>query len=391
MFTIGYRTVLHHLSLEGGERVVEAEPYTGTRTRVKQLWHDTFEANPLLSPWAGPYGGTPPFDRVRVADIKPALKPRWRKSWPRSKTSRRNPAAPTFDNTLGQLERSGHAFDRVNAIYDVWASTMNTGAFQAVEREMGPKIAAFHDAVTQNSQLFARIEAVYEENCVSSSGLLTPAQTPAVLGITTPVSCAPAPSSMLPPKLRWETSTSALPACSRISAKISWPTSRNTCCISPTARIWRACRRRSARPRLRRGVGTSGAVGHSQHPLRHGPIPHVRVAAWTCVKESGARTTTAATTAMLMTTRASSPEILALRSERARLLDLRLMPIGGSPTGMAGSPENAMALLMRIWPAAVARVREEVADMQAIADVDAPGIKIEAWGLSLLRRESAPG
>ena len=42
---IDYRTVLHHLSLEGDERVVEAEPYAATRARVKEIWHSTFEMN----------------------------------------------------------------------------------------------------------------------------------------------------------------------------------------------------------------------------------------------------------------------------------------------------------------------------------------------------------
>ena len=46
---------------------------------------------------------------------------------------------------------------------------------------------------------------------------------------------------------------------------------------------------------------------------------------------------------------------------------------------MAGHPDEATALLMRIWPAAVARAREEVADMQAIADVATPGLRIAAW------------
>jgi glutamate-ammonia-ligase adenylyltransferase len=41
---IGYRTVLHHLSLEGqGERVVEAAPYAATRARVVEIWRETFE------------------------------------------------------------------------------------------------------------------------------------------------------------------------------------------------------------------------------------------------------------------------------------------------------------------------------------------------------------
>jgi len=42
---IGYRTVLHHLSLEGdGERIVEAAPYARTRERISRIWRDTFES-----------------------------------------------------------------------------------------------------------------------------------------------------------------------------------------------------------------------------------------------------------------------------------------------------------------------------------------------------------
>ncbi|MGO9633908.1 MAG: bifunctional [glutamate--ammonia ligase]-adenylyl-L-tyrosine phosphorylase/[glutamate--ammonia-ligase] adenylyltransferase [Steroidobacteraceae bacterium] len=40
---IGYRSVLHHQSLEGGMRVVEAGPYAETRARVKDIWRNTFD------------------------------------------------------------------------------------------------------------------------------------------------------------------------------------------------------------------------------------------------------------------------------------------------------------------------------------------------------------
>jgi peptidyl-dipeptidase Dcp len=46
---------------------------------------------------------------------------------------------------------------------------------------------------------------------------------------------------------------------------------------------------------------------------------------------------------------------------------------------MAKTPENAMSLMMQVWPSAVAREHEEVADMQGIADAEHAGIKIAAW------------
>jgi glutamine synthetase adenylyltransferase len=48
---IGYRTVLHHLSLEGqGERVVEAAPHVETRARVVEIWRETFEPGKIPAP-----------------------------------------------------------------------------------------------------------------------------------------------------------------------------------------------------------------------------------------------------------------------------------------------------------------------------------------------------
>ena len=58
---------------------------------------------------------------------------------------------------------------------------------------------------------------------------------------------------------------------------------------------------------------------------------------------------------------------------------------------MAKTPDNAMKLMMQVWTAAVARVKEEVADMQKIADAEGAGIKIEPWDYRYLRREGAQG
>ena len=40
---VNYRTILHHLSLEGGQRVVEAGPHAATRAQVREIWRAAFE------------------------------------------------------------------------------------------------------------------------------------------------------------------------------------------------------------------------------------------------------------------------------------------------------------------------------------------------------------
>src|SRR5215203_6909707 len=83
------------------------------------------------------------------------------------------PAAPTFENTIAALERTGSTLDRVSTVYGIWAGTMSSPEMQSVEREMGPKFAALSDKITQNEALFRRIEAVYN---APEKSKLTPEQ-----------------------------------------------------------------------------------------------------------------------------------------------------------------------------------------------------------------------
>jgi peptidyl-dipeptidase Dcp len=72
-------------------------------------------------------------------------------------------------------------------------------------------------------------------------------------------------------------------------------------------------------------------------------------------------------------------QILQLRAERAKLFDLPTHAHWKLQPTMAKNPENAMKLMGGVWPAAVARVNEEVKDMQALADKEGAKIKIEPW------------
>ena len=149
----------------------------------------TSPANPLLAKWEGPYGGVPPFDRVQVADFKPALEAGMAENLAEVERIAKNTAAPTFENTIVALEATGQTLDRVQTIYGVFGSTMNGPEFQVVQREMAPRLSAFNDQITQNEALFKRIEAVYNS---PEKAKLDARSSSAWPGFTTQTSFAPA-------------------------------------------------------------------------------------------------------------------------------------------------------------------------------------------------------
>ena len=84
------------------------------------------DQNPLLQPWSGNYGGYPAFDKVKIKDFLPAFEVAMKEGLNEIEKIANNPAPPTFENTMLELEKSGHSISRLIAIYGVWSSTMNS-------------------------------------------------------------------------------------------------------------------------------------------------------------------------------------------------------------------------------------------------------------------------
>src|SRR4030095_1877066 len=71
-------------------------------------------ANPLLAKWEGSYGGVPPFDRVQIADFRPALEAGMAENLADVDRIAKDAAAPTFANTIAAMEGAGRTLDRVH-------------------------------------------------------------------------------------------------------------------------------------------------------------------------------------------------------------------------------------------------------------------------------------
>ncbi|HVT43231.1 MAG TPA: M3 family metallopeptidase, partial [Thermoanaerobaculia bacterium] len=120
------------------------------------------EPNLLLAEWTGPYNGLPAFDRMLLKDLKSALEAGMEKSLAEVDAIAANPEPPTFENTIVEMDRTGKQLDRVFTYYGIWSANMNSPEFREIQTAMIPKLSDYRSKISQNSDLFARIKAVYE-------------------------------------------------------------------------------------------------------------------------------------------------------------------------------------------------------------------------------------
>jgi peptidyl-dipeptidase Dcp len=117
-------------------------------------------ANALVSPWPGPYGGVPPWDHAKPENFPAALQVTLDEQRREIAAIATDASAPTFENTIVAMQRSGQAYDRVMRMFSVVRDNMSTPELQTVEREWTPKLAAAADEIAFNPRLFERVQAL---------------------------------------------------------------------------------------------------------------------------------------------------------------------------------------------------------------------------------------
>lgn len=332
--------------------------------------------NPLLADWSGPFGGVPPFDKVRVEDFKPALEAAMAETSAEIDRIANNPQPPTFKNTIEALENSGRTLDRVDTIYGIWKSTMNSDAFSEIEREIEPKRAAFDDQITQNEKLFRRIEAVYNS---PEKAKLTPEQqrltwlryTGFVRSGAKLDAASKARLSAINQELAGLFTT--------FSQNVLWDEQNRTLVLENEADLaglpqsLRASAAAAAASRNMNGKWVVTNTRSSIDPfLTYSDRRDLREKAWRMFVNRGDN-------GDAHDTNATITQILQLRAERAKLLGFPTHAHWRLENTMAKTPERALELMEGVWKPAVARVHEEVRDMQALADRNGDNITIEPW------------
>jgi peptidyl-dipeptidase Dcp len=119
-------------------------------------------ANPLLVVSSLPFQA-PAFDTISDSHFAPAFDQAMTAHMAEVERIASDPAAPTFENTLAALERSGQALTRVSLIFNALTSGNTNDTLQKLEEDVAPKLAAHQDAISLNRALFARIDTLYNE------------------------------------------------------------------------------------------------------------------------------------------------------------------------------------------------------------------------------------
>jgi len=333
-------------------------------------------AGSLTGEWKGPFGGVPAFDKVKVEAMKPALEAGMAEQLAEIDKIAASAEPPTFANTIAALERAGQSLDRVSTVFGVWSSTMNSPDFQAVEREMSPKLASFSDQITQNEKLFARIAAVYDAR--DKAGL-TPEQKRLAWRYYTNFVRAGAKLDAAGKKRVAEINPRLASLYTKFSQNVLADETDYMLVLEKESDLVglpdsvRAGAAAAAASRGQQGKWAILNTRSSVEPfLAYSERRDLREKVFKSFVERGDH-------GDAKDNNATITEILQLRVERARLLGYATHAHWRLENAMAKTPERAMELMEAVWKPAVARVREEVADMQAIADREGAGLKIAPW------------
>src|ERR1019366_10248428 len=114
--------------------------------------------NPFYAASTLPYQA-PPFDKIKDSDYQPAFEAGMAQQLKEIQAITDNPAAPTFENTLSPLEKSGALYNRVQQVFDGVSQANTNPALQKVDEIESPKRAAQDDAIYLNEKLFQRVAA----------------------------------------------------------------------------------------------------------------------------------------------------------------------------------------------------------------------------------------
>lgn len=328
--------------------------------------------NPFLSAYNTPYE-IPPFDKIEVGDYLPALEAGIEQQKAEIDSIVNNPEEATFENTIMPMERSGEILNKVTAVFFALEESNSSDELVEVSEKFTPRYSQFCDEISMNDALFQRIKTVYEKrdslapdqkraveeyykNFTRNGALLSPEKKEELKAVNTELA-----NLYLTFNKNLLKANNAFSIVVEDSARLAG---------LPESSIGQAAQVAKER-------GLDGKWVFTLHaPSR---LPLLQYAEDRDLREQMYKGYTTQGTEGEYNNLPVINKILQARTKKAQLLGFENFGAYMTDNVMAKTVDAAENLLMQIWTPAVARVHEEVAEMQALADEQGAGIKIEPW------------
>lgn len=340
----------------------------------------TTTLGPFLDPWTGPYGGLPPFDKLKAKDIKKSLMKGMDVKRESLKNLTSSKTKPDFKNTIEILEDTGRPLDRAERFFGIYTSTMNDKQVQAIETEMTPILQKFSDEVIQNDPLFQRIKTVYEAREDSKLNDEQKRLTEVIYNVF-----ARRGAGLSKEKKKELKDINGKLAVLFTDFRHNLLADEEEKCLTIDKEsdldglsegLKNSYKRQAKNRKLKDKWVVSNTRSSMEPFLTFSNNRKLREKAWRIWTSRGDMNDKHDNKKIIT-------KILKLRAKRAKLLGFPTHAHWVLDNNMAKTPDNAMKLMMKVWKAATKRVEQEVADMQKIADKDSKSkeekIVIEPW------------
>jgi len=348
-----------------------------TRPASKKTAAKPANTNPLLSPWRTPFE-MPPFAEITAQHFAEAFPKHLREHKKAIAEITGNEKKPTFENTIGALERSYLPLTRTASVFFNLSASDSSPALQELERDLAPKLAAHYSAVNLNAKLFKRIEDLFERR---EKLKLTDEQDRLIERYHTWFVHAGA-------KLRGANKKRMAEINQRL-AELTTAFNQN---VLADEQSWKLILRgeddlagltpemRAAARRAAKDLGVKGEDAHVitlarssvEGFLTFSERRDLREKAFKAWTRRGDKRAAGANPDILA-------EVLALRAEIARLMGYETYADYSLSDTMAKTPDAVRELLGNVWPAAVSRARQEREALSALSRTQGMNEPIAPW------------
>ena len=331
--------------------------------------------NPFYAPSSLPLQA-PPWDKIKDSDYQPALEAGMKQDLAEVEQIANNPAAPTFDNTIVAMEKSGQLLTRVLLAFNTVTGANTDDTLQKVQEDTAAPLQATQDAITLNPKLFARIQTLYNER---ASLKLDPEQAKLLDYYYTEAMLAGAKLSDADKDKLKKLNGEEADLTTKFQNQLLAATKAGGLVISDKAELAGLNEdqigglARAAESRGLKGKWVIPLQNTTQQPLlqyltNRATREKLFKASWVRTEHGDANDT-----------RATILKLAEVRAEKAKLLGQKSYAAWKLQDQMAKTPAAVDKFLAQLIPAAAARARVEAADIQAMIDKEHGGFKLEPW------------